>query len=65
MTPFQALYGRDPPVLIRGDVGQTSLEEVSRMTAERNLMLEKLKEQLVKTQSDEPKTNKHRRDGEY
>lgn len=51
MTPFQALYGRDPPVMIGGDVGQTSLEEVSRMTAERNVMLEELKEQLVKDQN--------------
>lgn len=50
-TPFQALYGRQPPPVIRGDVGETSLEEVSRITDERNQMLHELKRQLVRAQN--------------
>jgi hypothetical protein len=32
-TPFEALYGRSPPVLIRGDVNLSAVEEVNKLTA--------------------------------
>jgi hypothetical protein len=41
-TPFEALYGRVPPVLIRGDVSLSAVEEVNKLTAERNVMLREM-----------------------
>jgi hypothetical protein len=35
-TPFEALYGRSPQVLVRGDVNLSAVEEVNKLTAERN-----------------------------
>lgn len=51
MTPFQALYGRHPPAVVRGDVEKTTLEEVSRVIEERNLLLQELKQQLTQAQN--------------
>ncbi|WVY98418.1 hypothetical protein V8G54_030569 [Vigna mungo] len=51
MTPFKALYGREPPILIRGDMIHSSVEEVNRLMADRNHMLDKLKEHLVQAQN--------------
>ena len=42
-TPFKALYGRDPPSLLRGDANSSSIEEVNRLIHERNLMLDEIK----------------------
>lgn len=65
-TPFQALYGRDPPILIKGDVQESSVEEVSQLMAQRNTMLEEMKEQLEKAQNRmKTQANKHRREVEY
>ncbi|WVZ04713.1 hypothetical protein V8G54_018059 [Vigna mungo] len=62
-TPFKALFGREPPVLIRGDVIQSSVEEVNRLMADRNHMLDELKEHLVQAQNRMCKqANKHRRE---
>lgn len=49
-TPLEALYGRPPPVLVKGDVHHSSVDEVSKLTAERNDMVRELQEQLVKAQ---------------
>ncbi|WVZ23326.1 hypothetical protein V8G54_001870 [Vigna mungo] len=66
MTPFKALYGREPPVLIRGDMIQSSVEEVNRLMADRNHMLDELKEHLVMAQNRMCKqANKHRREVEF
>ncbi|CAH9138635.1 unnamed protein product [Cuscuta epithymum] len=50
-TPYQALFGQEPPAVIRGDVNLTTVEEVSRLTAQRNCMLDELKENLAKAQN--------------
>jgi hypothetical protein len=42
------LYGRKPHILVKGDVSLSSIEEVNRLTAERNEMMRELKEQLLK-----------------
>jgi hypothetical protein len=42
------LYGRKPPILVKGDVSLTSVEEVNRLIAEKNEMLGELREQLLK-----------------
>ena len=49
MTPFKAVYGRDPPALIRGEV-LSNVEEVNTMLLERNGMLEELKFHLEQAQ---------------
>ena len=45
MTPFQALYGRDPPTLIRGG-WESTVVEVQTLMEEQNHMLDELKFQL-------------------
>lgn len=65
-TPFKALYGREPPVIIRGNDSLTSVDEVEKMTAERNLIIDELKENLEKAQNRmKQQANKHRRDVQY
>ncbi|WVZ06906.1 hypothetical protein V8G54_020252 [Vigna mungo] len=65
-TPFKALYGRDPPPIIKGDIRLTTVEEVSKMTTDRDAMLEELKGQLAKAQNRmKQQADKHRRDVEY
>jgi hypothetical protein len=65
-TPFEALYGRPPPILVKGDANLSAVEEVNRLTAERNAMLKELQEQLLKAQdSMRAQANKHRREVEY
>ncbi|GAU45214.1 hypothetical protein TSUD_244190 [Trifolium subterraneum] len=65
-TPFEALYGRVPRVLIRGDVGLSAVEEVNKLTAEKNVMLREMQEQLLKAQDQmRAQANKHRREVEY
>lgn len=60
-TPFQALYGREPPILLKGDVHESSVEEVSQLLAQRSMMLEEMKEQLEKAQNRmKMQANKHR-----
>lgn len=60
-TPFRALYGREP-VIIRGDVHHSLVEEVDRSTADRNDMLRVLQEQLLKAQERmRVQANRHRR----
>lgn len=49
-TPFEALYGRAPPVLIRGDTPGSVVDKISKLTMERNLMIKELQEQLLKAQ---------------
>jgi hypothetical protein len=43
-TPFEVLYGRTPPMLVRGDTPFSVVDEVNKLTAERNVMLRELKE---------------------
>ena len=50
MTPFRALYGRDPPTLIRGGRESTVIE-VQTLMEERNHMLDELKFQLERAQN--------------
>ena len=65
-TPFRALYGRDPPTLIRGEISPSPVEEVNHMLAERNLILDELKWQLNKAQDRmRGQANKKRREVEF
>lgn len=49
-TPFKALYGRDPPHLLKGTTIPSLVEEVNVLTDERDQILHDLKQNLVKTQ---------------
>ena len=62
-TPFKALYGKDPPILLRGDATPSNVEDVNQMVQDRNLMLDELKEQLAKAQNRmKVQADKHRRE---
>ncbi|CAH9084460.1 unnamed protein product [Cuscuta epithymum] len=61
-TPYKALFGLDPPAIVKGDVTLTAVEEVSRLTAQRNAMLEELKMNLARAQNlMKQQADKHRR----
>lgn len=66
MSPFQALYGRQPPHILRMGAGQTvvsSLEENLRL---RDLMLDELKFILLRAQQIMKKNaDKNMRDDQF
>ncbi|XLT53274.1 hypothetical protein HN873_045878 [Arachis hypogaea] len=62
MTPFRALYGREPPALLRGGM-ESSVEEVRVLLEERNQMLDEIQFQLNRAQNRiRQSANKKRRD---
>lgn len=50
MIPFQALYGRDPPIFFKGDTLPSKVEDANQLTRKRDLMLDRLKQNLTKAQ---------------
>ncbi|XP_038972753.1 uncharacterized protein LOC103696780 isoform X1 [Phoenix dactylifera] len=50
MTPFQALYGRAPPTIVRYMEGLTAVDEVDRTLANRDQLMKELKGNLEKAQ---------------
>lgn len=50
MSPFKALYGRDPPTLFKLKDETSSVEEVNEQIRDRNAVIEELKEHLTKAQ---------------
>ncbi|XP_031251017.1 uncharacterized protein LOC116108912 [Pistacia vera] len=50
MTPFKALYGRDPPTLLKFIDYPSSMEEVNQQMAARNSILDELKHNLAVAQ---------------
>jgi len=66
MKPFKAMYGRDPPPLIRGNVAAISVDEVAGIIQDRNEMLDILKDHLVQAQNQmKQHADKSRRGMEY
>lgn len=57
-TPFRALYGRDPPPLLRMETGSSPVDAVEQLLGERDSMLDDLKmhlwraQQKIKTAAD-------------
>ena len=49
-TPFKALYGRDPPTLIRFEQGSTANSFLEEQLQERDAILDDLKAQLLRAQ---------------
>lgn len=59
MTPFKALYGRDPPLLLKVGAIPSRVEEVNQ---QRDGVLEELKQNLLKAQHQmKLQADKHRR----
>lgn len=53
-------------MLVRGDAQVSAVDEVNKLTAERNVMIRELQEQLLKAQDVmRNQANKHRREVEY
>lgn len=50
MSHFQVVYGRDSPPLLQLVEEDSKVEEVNIMIKERNLILDELKENLIKAQ---------------
>lgn len=52
MTPFQALYGKPPPHLVRFGNLSTSVEHLDQLLRERDAMLDEIQFNLVKAQQN-------------
>lgn len=50
MTPFKALYGRDPPPLIRAGHNQTPVGSLDNLLQERDVLLDDLRVNLLRAQ---------------
>ena len=50
MTPFRALYGRDPPTLIKYEITNQDPPSVQEMLMQRDLIIEELKKNMLKAQ---------------
>lgn len=65
-TPFKALYGRDPPHLVRFSHGATAISSLEDQLQERDAILDDLKYHLVQAQIYMKQyENKSRREGEF
>lgn len=63
MTLFKALYGRDPPVLLKWSNRPSRVQELDQQLRERNLILDELKAQLERGQVRmNNQADKHRRE---
>ena len=66
MSPFKALYGHDPPHILKGSTIPSRLEEVNKLTIAWDKLLATLRENLLKSQDImRTNANKRRRDIEY
>lgn len=66
MSPFQALYGRDPPNIFGTPAGPVDNADVRANLGERTTLLKELKENLARAQSKMAEyANKHRRHVEF
>jgi len=50
LTPFRALYGIDPPQLLKGTTIPSAVKEVNRLTQDRDSLLDQLRTNLLKAQ---------------
>ena len=66
VTPFEAIYGRPPPTLLRYIQGETLVEAVAEELQDRDEALKQLQFNLQRAQSNMSKfANKNRRDVSY
>ena len=50
MTPFEALYGHEPSILLKGTIIPSIIEEVNKFITDRDNILVKLRNNLLKSQ---------------
>ncbi|KAI5383049.1 hypothetical protein KIW84_070446 [Lathyrus oleraceus] len=50
-TPFEVVYGRKPPTMVRWGIGDTRVEAVQRELQDRDEAMRQLREQLLKAQN--------------
>ena len=50
MTPFKAFYGLEPPILLKGTTISSSIEEVNKLTTNRDNILAELRNNFLKAQ---------------
>lgn len=66
MTQFQALYGREPPTLLKYENGSTGNADLEERLMERDAMLEVMKGHLHKAQQVKKlRADGHRKDVEF
>ncbi|WVY97031.1 hypothetical protein V8G54_029182 [Vigna mungo] len=66
MSPFKALYGCDPPLLLKGSTIPSKVQTVNQLQQERDELLRELKDNLCKAQDqNKVQANKHRRAVEF
>ncbi|PNX93203.1 hypothetical protein L195_g016354 [Trifolium pratense] len=66
MTPFQALYGRTPPTLVRYTHSPTDTLDVQQQLMERDRLIATLKDNLKRAQQImKNQADKHRRDAQF
>lgn len=62
-TPFKALYGRDPPCIVKAHKGDTAVSTVEDQLMERDAILDDLKAHLLQAQQKMKRTaDKNRKD---
>ena len=63
MSPFKALYGQEPPLLVKGADIPSRLEEVNQLSKDRDELLQELRNNLLKAQDQMKRyANNHRRE---
>lgn len=66
MTPFKALYGHDPPLLLKGTTIPSRVESVNQLQKQRDEILKELKTNLCKARDqNRVQANKHKHDVVY
>ncbi|GMI81659.1 hypothetical protein HRI_001835200 [Hibiscus trionum] len=66
MTPFKALYGREPPTIMSYMEGSSSNTQLDNDLRERDLLLRELKQNLMRAQTRmKHQADKHRREVEF
>ncbi|KFK38387.1 hypothetical protein AALP_AA3G106900 [Arabis alpina] len=66
MSPFQALYGREPPVLLKFENGSTVNATLENRLSERDATLEVIRQHLLRAQQVmKQQADTHRRDIEF
>ncbi|KFK23991.1 hypothetical protein AALP_AAs48021U000700 [Arabis alpina] len=66
MTPFKAVYGRDPPTLVQYENGSMDNATLEKQLMERDEMLFIMQQQLLKTQQQmKQQADGHRREVEF
>ena len=50
ITPFKALFAHDPPILLKGTTIPSTIEEVNKITGNKDNILAELRNNLLKAQ---------------